>query len=101
MKRSLLLALAVLGLPFGACGGTTVIGEGGGGSGGSGAASGTGGGSGSSGDGVSLPCDVLESAGQRCVAAHSTVRALVAGYSGSLYQLQVSDGSTLDIGVVD
>jgi len=29
------------------------------------------------------------------------VRALVPGYTGYLYQLQVSDGSTMDIGVVD
>ena len=33
-----------------------------------------------------LPCDVLEEAGLPCVAAHSTVRALVSGYSGPLYR---------------
>ena len=34
-----------------------------------------------------LPCDVLERAGQECVAAHSTVRVLVTGYTGPLYQV--------------
>ena len=146
MKRSLLLVVAVLGVPFASCGGATVIGEGGesgtggqaasggtgaagtsgssgtgsseggtssggtssgtssgtsnGGSSSGGAAAGTGGSSGSSSTGVSLPCDVLEAGGVRCVAAHSTVRALVSGYDGYLYQLQVLDGSTLDIGHV-
>jgi hypothetical protein len=76
-------------------------GSGNGGSGNGGAAAGTGAGSGSSGERGSLPCDILESAGHACVAAHSTVRALVSGYSGYLYQVQVSDGSTLDIGVLD
>ena len=48
-----------------------------------------------------LPCDVLEGAGHVCVAAHSTVRVLVSGYTGSLYQVQRSDGTTQDIGSVD
>jgi hypothetical protein len=44
----------------------------------------------------------LQAAGHPCVAAHSTVRALVSGYSGSLYRVQrTGDGETLDIGVVD
>src|SRR5688572_30280774 len=30
-----------------------------------------------------LPCDVLESAGNPCVAAHSTVRVLASDYAGS------------------
>jgi hypothetical protein len=48
-----------------------------------------------------LPCDVLESADNPCVAAHSTVRVLASDYTGSLYQVQRSDGTTQDIGVVD
>ena len=31
------------------------------------------------------PCDVTGRAGNPCVAAHSTVRALFAGYTGPLY----------------
>jgi hypothetical protein len=51
--------------------------------------------------GGSLPCDLLEQAGHPCVAAHSTVRALVGGYEGPLYQVQRSDDETLDVGLVD
>src|ERR1043166_8000333 len=47
------------------------------------------------------PCDIYGDAGDTCVAAHSTTRALYASYSGPLYQvLRQSDGKTLDIGVV-
>jgi sRNA-binding protein len=47
------------------------------------------------------PCDIYGKAGNECVAAHSTVRALYAGYNGPLYQVRrESDGKTLDIGVV-
>ena len=47
------------------------------------------------------PCDIYAAAGNPCVAAHSTTRALYATYSGPLYQvLRQSDGKTLDIGVV-
>jgi non-reducing end alpha-L-arabinofuranosidase len=47
------------------------------------------------------PCDIYASAGDPCVAAHSTTRALYATYNGPLYQvLRQSDGKTLDIGVV-
>src|SRR6187401_1957255 len=47
------------------------------------------------------PCDVYAAAGNPCVAAHSTTRALYASYSGPLYQvLRQSDGRTLDISVV-
>jgi hypothetical protein len=47
------------------------------------------------------PCDIYGAAGDSCVAAHSTARALYAAYSGPLYQvLRQSDGKTLDIGVV-
>jgi hypothetical protein len=47
------------------------------------------------------PCDIYAAAGDSCVAAHSTTRALYASYDGPLYQvLRQSDGKTLDIGVV-
>ena len=47
------------------------------------------------------PCDIYAAAGAPCAAAHSTTRALYAGYNGPLYQvLRQSDGRTLDIGVV-
>ena len=47
------------------------------------------------------PCDIYAVAGDPCVAAHSTTRALYASYNGPLYQvLRQSDGKTLDIGVV-
>ena len=46
-------------------------------------------------------CDIYASAGDPCVAAHSTTRALYAAYNGPLYQvLRESDGKTLDIHVV-
>ncbi len=47
------------------------------------------------------PCDIYAAAGDPCVAAHSTTRALYQAYHGPLYQvLRQSDGKTLDIGVV-
>src|SRR5690349_23969959 len=47
------------------------------------------------------PCDIYAAAGDPCVAAHSTTRALYASYNGPLYQvLRQSDAKTLDIGVV-
>ena len=47
------------------------------------------------------PCDIYAAAGDPCVAAHSTTRALYASYNGPLYQvLRQSDLKTLDIGVV-
>ena len=47
------------------------------------------------------PCDIYAAAGDSCVAAHSTTRALYAAYGGPLYQvLRQSDLKTLDIGVV-
>jgi hypothetical protein len=46
------------------------------------------------------PCDIYAAAGDPCVAAHSTTRALYAAYNGPLYQvLRQSDGKTLDIGL--
>ena len=47
------------------------------------------------------PCDIYAAAGDPCVAAHSTTRAMYASYDGPLYQiLRQSDGKTLDVGVV-
>ncbi len=47
------------------------------------------------------PCDIYAAAGDPCVAADSTTRALYASYNGPLYQVRrQSDGKTLDIGVV-
>ena len=47
------------------------------------------------------PCDIYAAAGDPCVAAHSTTRALYASYNGPLYKIvRQSDGKTLDIGVV-
>jgi hypothetical protein len=47
------------------------------------------------------PCDLYEAAGTACVAAHSTVRALYASYSGNLYQVRrKSDGTKKDIGLL-
>src|SRR4051794_30699552 len=47
------------------------------------------------------PCDIYAAAGDPCVAAHSTTRALYASYNGPLYQVvRQSDGKTLDIGLV-
>ena len=46
-------------------------------------------------------CDIYAAAGDACVAAHSTTRALYAAYNGPLYQvLRQSDGKTLAIVVV-
>lgn len=39
------------------------------------------------------PCDILAAAGNPCVAAHSTVRALYSGYRGPLYSVQRSISS--------
>jgi hypothetical protein len=47
------------------------------------------------------PCDIYAAAGDPCVAAHSTTRALYASYNGPLYQvMRQSDGKTFDVGVV-
>jgi hypothetical protein len=67
------------------------------GSGGGGPAGGHTGGA-PSGSGV---CDIFASGGTPCVAAHSTVRALLGAYTGSLYQVtRASDQTTKDIGVL-
>ena len=47
------------------------------------------------------PCDILGGAGNPCVAAHSTVRALYAAYSGPLYNVtRASDNRSADVGVL-
>src|ERR1039458_10260109 len=47
------------------------------------------------------PCDIYAKAGDPCVAAHSTTRAMYASYNGPLYQVvRQADGGSLDIGVV-
>ncbi|MFE0465428.1 arabinofuranosidase catalytic domain-containing protein, partial [Kitasatospora sp. NPDC058965] len=47
------------------------------------------------------PCDIYAAGGTPCVAAHSTTRALYAGYSGALYQVRrASDGAAKDIGLL-
>src|SRR5665811_1177014 len=47
------------------------------------------------------PCDIYAAAGDPCVAAHSTTRAMFASYNGPLYQVKrLSDNAVKDIGVV-
>jgi len=46
------------------------------------------------------PCDIYADDGGPCVAAHSTVRALLGAYSGNLYQVKKADGTTKEIGVL-
>ena len=86
-----------------ASGGTTGSGGKGGSSGatGSGGASATGGATGIGGSSAMMaPCDIYAAGNTPCVAAHSTVRALLGSYSGSLYQVKrASDSTTKDIGV--
>ena len=85
-------------------GGTTANGGGGttgvAGSVGSGGTVAAGGTAGSTGTGPAGPCDIYQSANTPCGAAHSTVRALYASYSGPLYQVQrASDKTYKDIPV--
>jgi non-reducing end alpha-L-arabinofuranosidase len=50
---------------------------------------------------ATLPCDIYAANGTPCVAAHSTVRALLSSYTGNLYQVQrASDSQTTDIGIL-
>ena len=52
------------------------------------------------GTGPTGPCDIYQTANTPCGAAHSTVRALYAAYTGPLYQVQrASDKATMDIPV--
>ena len=47
------------------------------------------------------PCDIYAAAGNPCVAAYSTTRALYASYNGPLYQvMRLSDNAVINIGVV-
>jgi hypothetical protein len=70
------------------------------GSGGKSGAGGTTATGGSAGTGTG-PCDIFGSASNKCVAAHSTVRALFGAYSGPLYQVKrKSDSTTKDIPVL-
>ena len=47
------------------------------------------------------PCDITGEAGNPCVAAHSTVRALFAANVGPLYEVtRSSDGASRDVGVL-
>lgn len=47
------------------------------------------------------PCDITGAAGNPCVAAHSTTRALYAEYDGPLYNVtRSSDGRSMNVGVV-
>jgi hypothetical protein len=69
-----------------------------GGAGGSSGAQATGGAGTAGSAGASpRPCDIYKTAGNPCVAAHSTVRALFGAYSGKLYQVRNSAGATQDI----
>jgi formylglycine-generating enzyme required for sulfatase activity len=73
------------------------------GAGGSSGAGGTGGAGGAGGSGgtatTARPCDIYAAEGGPCVAAHSTVRALLGTYVGPLYQVRRADGTTKDIPV--
>ncbi len=70
----------------------------GGGAGKAGSAGASAGSSGSTGT-ITGPCDIYKAAGTPCVAAHSTIRALVGAFSGGLYQVKRADGTTKDIPV--
>ncbi|WP_035803925.1 arabinofuranosidase catalytic domain-containing protein [Kitasatospora mediocidica] len=49
---------------------------------------------------TALPCDLYAAGGTPCTAAHSTTRALFAGYNGPLYQVQrASDHAYHDVGL--
>jgi hypothetical protein len=109
-----------------ACGKYSAGGNGTGGSTGSTAAGGSSGGGGSTStacltpvdnddtvppfDGIPLPCDAFSQGGTTCATAHSTVRVIVSGYGGPLYQLcngtsaagpSTCKGTTQDITSID
>lgn len=86
-------------------GGSAGIGTGAGGVGGIAGSNG-----GAGGASIPLPCDVLRNGGSECVSAHSTVRVIVPGYAGPLYQLckgtvsagpNSCKGTTQDVGSKD
>lgn len=58
---------------------------------------GTGGSDAAGASGTMGPCDLYKAGGTPCVAAHSTVRALFAAYSGKLYQVRNTAMTTKDI----
>lgn len=80
----------------GGAAGATATGGAAGGAHGSGGVTGSGGAAAGS-SGSTGPCDIYQSAGTPCVAAHSTVRALYAAYNGPLYQVRRSDNTTKDV----
>lgn len=85
------------GTSSGGTGGSPAMGGAGGTTGGSAGAAGSGGGT----QVGPLPCDIYAAANTACVAAHSTVRALLRSYAGNLYQVKrASDGMTKDIPVL-
>ena len=47
------------------------------------------------------PCDILAAAGNDCVVAHSTVRALYAQYSGPLYRVIRPNKASANISVLE
>ena len=47
------------------------------------------------------PCDILEAAGNNCVAAHSTTRALYAKYDGPLYKVSRPNNASANISVLE
>jgi hypothetical protein len=105
LARSLpLLALILLGAAPVACGDYPVASISSGGTGGTDNASSGGTSSGGGGalppNTAPLPCKVLGDAGHECVSAHSTVRVIVPGYTGPLYQVDTGS-ATLDINSVD
>jgi non-reducing end alpha-L-arabinofuranosidase len=77
-------------------GGTSGMSAGGASAGGT-SGMGAGGGAAAGGGSTTAPCDIYLSGGTPCVAAHSTVRALLGAYSGKLYQVRSSTGATKDI----
>ena len=88
-------------------GAPSAAGASGAGAAGAGGASGA---AGAPGTAVSLPCDVLNTGGSKCVSAHSTVRVIVPNYAGPLYQLckgtaaagpSSCKGTTQDVGSKD
>jgi hypothetical protein len=92
--------------PAGGSGGATAAG----GAGGTVAVGGSSAGGSGGGANIDLPCGILSSGGAKCVSAHSTVRVIVPGYTGPLYQLckgtanpgpSSCKGTTQDIGSKD
>jgi len=99
---ALLIAPAALSSLSVGCGDYSAPGGTNAGTGGSGASGGSGGGGPLPPNTAPLPCTILQSANHPCVSAHSTVRVIVPGYTGPLYQVErPSDGLKQDIGSVD